>query len=219
MQGLKLLIFIAAGILIAGSLQADIYEWTDENGVKHFTNYAPPDDATLLIKTEEVPYDEAADRARIEADKKYQLELARQEIAAREAELQRREAEVERNAAAAERYAEDTMRAADQYLEDSRSDRWYNRGGAYWGGYRPPRYRRSFYRNETASIYWVDRPHIDHYRNKYRYKKQADPQKYRSPHQPRSTGRRTQSAYRVNSRSRGQMGRRHISTGAYGRRR
>ena len=54
MQGLKLLIFIAAGILIAGSLQADIYEWTDENGVKHFTNYAPPDDATLLIKTEEV---------------------------------------------------------------------------------------------------------------------------------------------------------------------
>ena len=113
MQGIKLLLFIAAGVLIAGSLQADIYEWTDENGVKHFTNYAPPDDATILMKTEEVPYDEAADRARIEADKKYQLELAMQEIAAREAELQRREAEAERNAAAAAREVELQRREAE----------------------------------------------------------------------------------------------------------
>jgi len=236
MQGIKLLLFIAAGVLIAGSLQADIYEWTDENGVKHFTNYAPPDDATILIKTEEVPYDEAADRARMEADKQYERELAMQEIAAREAELQRREAEAERNAAAAERYAEETMREADQYLEDSRNDRWYYRGGAYLGGYLPSRYRRSFYRNETASIYWVDRPHIDHYRNiyrkksryrhsnkyndiKYRFKKRAYPQKYRSAPQLRPTGRRTQSAYRVHSRGRGQMGRGHISSGFYRRRR
>ena len=134
MKGLSILFFIVAGVLVAGPLQADIYEWTDENGVKHFTNYAPPDDATILIKSEELPYDEAADRARIEADKQFQLELARQELAEREAELERREAEAERKAAEAERYADDTVRAADQYVEDTRNDRWYNRGGGVWGG-------------------------------------------------------------------------------------
>ena len=113
MKGLSILIIIAAGVLAAGALQADIYEWTDENGVKHFTNYAPPDNATILIKTEEFPYDEAADRARVEADKQFQLELTRLELAEREAELERREAEAVRRAAEAERYADDTVRAAD----------------------------------------------------------------------------------------------------------
>jgi len=81
MKGLKIFLFIAAGCLIAGPLYADIYEWTDENGVKHFTNYTPPDN-TILIKFEELPYDEAADRARIEAERQQQLELARQATAA-----------------------------------------------------------------------------------------------------------------------------------------
>ena len=236
MKGLSILFFIVAGVLVAGPLQADIYEWTDENGVKHFTNYAPPDDATILIKSEELPYDEAADRARIEADKQFQLELARQELAEREAELERREAEAERKAAEAERYADDTVRAADQYVEDTRNDRWYNRGGGVWGGYRSPRYRRSFYRNETASIYWIDRPHIDHYGNKYRknsqrrhtkkyygkpsrHTKHAYPQKYQSPQRVQSVGRRPHRSNRVNSLGRGQMGRSQVSRGSSGRRR
>jgi len=234
MKGLSILIIIAAGVLAAGALQADIYEWTDENGVKHFTNYAPPDNATILIKTEEFPYDEAADRARVEADKQFQLELTRLELAEREAELERREAEAVRRAAEAERYADDTVRAADQYLEDTRNDRWYYRGGSSWGGYLAPRYGRSFYRNETASIYWLDRPYIDHYRPKYRVKrpghpgetylakpfrhtKQAYPQKYQSPHYLRSAARRPHSAFRVNSQSRGQIGSRQLSRGSFGR--
>ena len=133
MKGLKIFLLVAAGCLIAGSLQADIYEWTDASGVKHFTNYAPPDDASILMKTEEVPYDEAADLARMEADRQYQLqyqlEIAKQEIALREAELERREAEAERKAAE----AEERVRAADQYLNDSQNDRWYYRGGGYYG--------------------------------------------------------------------------------------
>jgi hypothetical protein len=173
MKGLKIFLLVTAGCLLAGSLSADIYEWTDNNGVKHFTNYAPPDDATILIKSEELPYDEAADRARIEADRQHQLEIAKLEIAEREAELARREAETEQRAAEAERYAEETVRAADQYLEDSRNDRWYYRGGAIWGGYRPPHSRRSFYRNETASIYWVNRPYIDHYNTPKRTSRHA----------------------------------------------
>jgi len=62
MKGLKIFLLIAAGCLIAGPLNADIYEWTDENGVKHFTNYTPPDNATILIKFEELPYDEVKEK-------------------------------------------------------------------------------------------------------------------------------------------------------------
>jgi hypothetical protein len=236
MKGLKIFLLVTAGCLLAGSLSADIYEWTDNNGVKHFTNYAPPDDATILIKSEELPYDEAADRARIEADRQHQLEIAKLEIAEREAELARREAETEQRAAEAERYAEETVRAADQYLEDSRNDRWYYRGGAIWGGYRPPHSRRSFYRNETASIYWVNRPYIDHYKRNYRkksryghsmkshgsrygQKKHAYPQTYQSPRYRSLRTGSAHGAYRGNSRSRGPAGRSHSRGGSNGLRR
>jgi len=32
---------------------ADIYFWTDENGVKNFTNYSPPEKAEVFMKTPE----------------------------------------------------------------------------------------------------------------------------------------------------------------------
>jgi hypothetical protein len=237
MKGLKIFLLIVAGCLIAGPLHADIYEWTDENGVKHFTNFAPPDDATILIKSEEVPYDEAADRARIEAERQQQLELARLEIAEREAQLERREADAEHKVAEAERYADETVRAADEYREDTLYDRWYYRSGS-WGTYHygRSRYRRSYYRNHTTSIYWKDRSHVGHYRHKYRKKshygysgknygskyrpqKHAYPQKYQSSHGLRSRSRNTYGASRVTSRSRGQMGRSHSRRGSYGLRR
>jgi len=232
-KGFKILLFIAAVCLIAGTLHADIYEWTDENGVKHFTNYAPPDDATILMKSDEVPYDEAADRARIEADRQQQLELAKLEMAAREAELERRETEAQRRAADAERYAEETVRTADQYLDDARNDRYYSRGGGYYGYYRPPRYERWYYRNDTASIYFIDPFRIDHYSRTYRGKgpsggnygdkygqeKHAYPKTYQSPRSLGSPSRTNRGDNRVNARSRGQIGRVHSGRGSYGIRR
>jgi len=227
---LKILLIGAAGCLIAGSLQADIYEWTDDHGVKHFTNYAPPDDATILMKTEEVPYDEAADRARIEADRQYQLEFAKLELAEKEAELARREAEAERRAAEAERYAAETEKAADQYLEDARNDRYYYRGGGYYGYYNPPYYKRWYYRKYKPGRYYIQ-PHKRIHRgksylghtkkidgDKYYRKKHAYPQKYPSARSLRSPGLRIHSGYRVNSRSRSQVGRSRAGRGAYGRR-
>ena len=216
MKGLKIFFLVAVGSLIAGSLQADIYEWTDENGVKHFTNYAPPDDARILMKTKEVPYDEAADLARMEADRQYQLELARLEIAAREAELERREAEAERKAAEAERYAQETVREADQYLKNAQNDRWYYRSGGYYGYYRPP------YIHHHKRKYGK-KSHYGHsgkkYHKKYRRNKHAGHYKYRFPHSSRSRSRSNHGAYRVNARSRGNIGRNYSIRGSYGRRR
>ena len=98
--------------IAATSSLADIYEWTDENGVKHYSNYAPAAKSKVMMKTKEDPYDEAADRARVEAERQEFLELSRLEIAQREAELELREAEAERKLAAAERVAQEALREA-----------------------------------------------------------------------------------------------------------
>jgi len=165
-----------------------------------------------------------------------QLELARLEIAEREAELQRREAEAERRAEEAERYADETLRAADEYLADARDDRYSYGGGGYSGYYRPSHYKRWYYRNNTASIYFVDRPYSGHtkrkYRGKnnyghsgkyhgsnYRAKKPAYPKQYPSTHNLRSRSGNTHGTYRVNARSRGRVGRSHSSRGSFGLRR
>jgi hypothetical protein len=213
MKGLTIFLMVAAGCFITGSLQADIYEWTDENGVKHFTNYAPPEDARILMKTEEVPYDEAADLARMEADRQYHLELARQEIAEREAELERREAEAERKAAEAERYAREKIREADQYLDDAKSDRWYYRSGGYYGYYRPP-YVQHYKRKYPKKI------HYGHsgkkYNQKHHRKKHAGHYKYQPPYNSRSHSRNNYSGYPVKARSRGNLGRNYSIGGSYG---
>ena len=227
MKGLKILMFIATGCLIAGPLHADIYEWTDENGVKHFTNYAPPEDAKILMKTEELPYDEAADQARMEDERQYLLELAKLELAEKEAELARREAEADEKAAEAERYAQETMQAADQYRNDARYDRWYYRSGGYYGYYRPP-YRHHYkhkYRTKSHYGYSKKKYGYKYYRKKhaygykYRHKKHAYPHKYRSKHSLRSRSHGTHGSYRVNARSKGKIGRSHSRRGSYGYRR
>jgi hypothetical protein len=220
MKGLNILLLLAAGCLMAGTLHADIYEWTDASGVKHFTNYAPPDDARILMKTEEVPYDEAADLARMEADRQYQLqyqlEVARQEIAAREAEIERREAEAERKAAEAERYAQETVREADQYLNDAKQDRWYYRSGGYYGYYRPPYVQHYKHKYRKKS-------HYGHpgkkYPKKYRRDKHAGHNKYKSPRSSRSRIRSNYSTHRVKARSRGNIGRNYSIRGSSGRHR
>jgi len=217
MQGLKIFFLIAAACLINGSLHADIYEWTDANGVRHFTNYAPPDDATILMKTNEVPYDEAADRARMEADRQYQreyqLELARLELAAKEAEIERREAAAERIAAEAERYAQETELAAKQYLDDARNGSYYYRGGGYYGYYGPPYV--SHHRRKYREISHYRHP-PKKYGSKYRPEKHAYPQKYQSPYNLRSRTQSAHSAYRVNIQSRGNMGSGHSRRGSSG---
>jgi len=133
MNGFKIIVFMLLSCIAATSSLADIYEWTDENGVKHYSNYAPAAKSKVLMKTKEEPYDEAADRARVEAERQEFLELSRLELAQREAELELREAEAERKLWAAERAAQEALREADDYLEDTGADsRIIYRGVGYW---------------------------------------------------------------------------------------
>ena len=61
---------LVAGMLCCfyATVSADIYIWTDENGIKHITNTAPPAGAEILMQTEEIPYDEKADKERKAAE-------------------------------------------------------------------------------------------------------------------------------------------------------
>jgi hypothetical protein len=138
MNAFKLFLFILIGCFAASISLADIYEWTDENGIKHYTNQTPPSGSKVLMIAKEEPYDEAADHTRMEAERQERLELARLEIAQREAELELREAEAERRLAEADqadqadRLAQEAMREDDYYPSEIYSRNWViSRAGGY----------------------------------------------------------------------------------------
>ena len=214
MKGIKIMLLIAGGCLLAGSLHADIYEWTDENGVKHFTNYAPPEDAKILMKTKELPYDEAADRARMEDERQFLKELAQLERAARDAELERRVAEAEQRAAEAERYAQETLQATEQYLNDAKNNRWYYRTGPYYPyyPYYPTPYRYHYKHKYHKKSHYKHAKKIDG--KKYHRKKHAPPLKYGSPYSLRTNVRSTHGSYHIKAQSKGRLGGGYSGRGA-----
>jgi hypothetical protein len=56
MNGFKIIVFMLLSCIAVTSSLADIYEWTDENGVKHYSNYAPAVKSKVLMKTKEDPF-------------------------------------------------------------------------------------------------------------------------------------------------------------------
>jgi hypothetical protein len=178
MNGFKIYLLLTLSCIFASSAFADIYEWTDADGVKHYSNYAPPENSRIMMKTKEEPYDEEADRARAEAERQAQLESTRLEIAQREAELELREAEAERRLAQADRLAEEAQRDAESSIEDAENSRStfqsYGYGCyGYYNGCSDLPYGRSYYRNDTASIFFKKPPYTTRYRH-YRYPKRYD---------------------------------------------
>ena len=73
---IKISPFAAAMTLVlifmtATQLEANVYSWTDSNGVKHFSNSPPPSDENSSIDVhQEIDYDREADEERWELDKK-----------------------------------------------------------------------------------------------------------------------------------------------------
>lgn len=174
MNGIKIIVFILVSCIVASSSLADIYEWTDENGVKHYSNYAPAAKSKVLMKTKEEPYDEEADRVRMEAERQERLELARLEIAQREAEFELRETAAGRKLATADRVAQEALREADYYLaEAGTSSRVIYRGGGFGCsdhryGCSDPIHRRWYYRTKHRRSSYNKLSHLSPYQ-RYRY--------------------------------------------------
>ncbi|MBW2705134.1 MAG: DUF4124 domain-containing protein [Deltaproteobacteria bacterium] len=80
--------------------KAEVYSWTDENGVKHFSDRMPAEAKGAKPAFQEYKYDEAADRQRTESDEKAVQKAVKdinQEYAETEQKKQRQEEEAEAN--------------------------------------------------------------------------------------------------------------------------
>ncbi len=61
-------VLVGLGLLTPPSAQADIYFWTDANGVRHFANKPPQGDVSVVRQFRELPYAAAADRDNLTDD-------------------------------------------------------------------------------------------------------------------------------------------------------
>ena len=63
-------ILALTGLFCTPQLDAEIYQWVDENGVKHYSNMPPANAGNVKIVSEEYKHDKAADQKRVKADQK-----------------------------------------------------------------------------------------------------------------------------------------------------
>ena len=102
MKAITTAIILAFALIIIGvpNSGAQIYTWTDENGVRHFGDQPPPDAIDPKPAFKEYKYDETADRQRTEEDAR-EIQKAVKEIdqqyEAAEQEKRRQEEEAEAN--------------------------------------------------------------------------------------------------------------------------
>lgn len=168
MKRFKLMMLAALWLAAFAALEADadIYSWTDENGVRYFTNYAPPKQAKIIMRTPEIAYDAEADLQRRESDA---LEVARQELAEREAFLLQQQQAAERRVAEANARAEATLREADRILQDAEAaaedaeiDNSSNYAYRYYTPYYGYRYPRKIHYKDYHYYYYGGLHHKKH---------------------------------------------------------
>ena len=98
---MKLLNILTISVLTffcVSTLAAEIYIWTDEKGVKHYSDHPPENAESYDVQTETQTYqhDEEADKQRTETEQK-QLQDAIKEENENDEKQQREAAEAERN--------------------------------------------------------------------------------------------------------------------------
>ncbi len=136
------LLVIWTGIVAVPAARADIYAWTDADGVRHFSNKPPRDRVTDARQSEEIPYDAAGDRRNQEADERYfdqrALENATRRLEQTERALER---SLERARGAETRADYGTPYDDDDYYDEPDYRGTYYGGdyGGYYDGYKQGR--------------------------------------------------------------------------------
>lgn len=93
--GLSILLFLSVPLA-----RADIFSWTDDQGIKHFANVVPSEPNEDVTISEEIPYDETKSRKLQEQLENRRIELALADIAEKLAAIERRGSEAENKMAA-----------------------------------------------------------------------------------------------------------------------
>jgi hypothetical protein len=103
MKTITIVIFLALSFALFGglALKAEVYTWTDEDGIKHFSD-RPPENPEDRIKPlfPAYEYDEAADKKRTASDKKQLQKIVKsidKDYDKKEREEKRQQEEAEKN--------------------------------------------------------------------------------------------------------------------------
>jgi hypothetical protein len=173
---LSVAVVILAISLGSSTLYADIYYWTDENGIINFSNYSPPPDAKIFIKdVKESPPDSTdIETAAIEELQSRQL--------AKQAALEKRLLEAERRLEEANRKAEPAVEAAETVGQGSSLGEPQHVSGAIYvdtyryapSGYFYRRYHKGyghkFYRRGHYGRHHYSRPYFRKYRTGFHHR-------------------------------------------------
>jgi hypothetical protein len=104
-------------VLLVFAARAEIYSWTDEQGVRHFSD-SPPQHLTDIQVAREIPHDEVANKKHADAHRQMMEEVtAKQRMKKETAEteaLKKRLEKAERQSRAAQKKAEEAMKAAQE---------------------------------------------------------------------------------------------------------
>ena len=145
-------IFFLIGILLwVPASNADIYSWTDENGVKHFGNQPPENATNVKIVSEEQPHDAAADKQSRETQNKELTELVKD----LEAEEAQQAAEDRKKAAEAEQNREPTKQervAAEKERLETKIAELEEQPLEYFGSQKNKRVRIGYYRYQLENL-------------------------------------------------------------------
>ena len=142
---------LMATLLWIPTANADIYSWTDENGVKHFGNEPPENAANVKIVFKEEPYDETADQQRTEAQNRELTELIRD----LEEEEQQQAAENRKKAAEAEQNREPTQEErfeAERERLEAKINELEEKPLDYFGSQKNKRVRIGYYRYRLEAL-------------------------------------------------------------------
>ena len=151
MKSLITITFLLGILVWVPASNADVYSWTDENGVKHFGNQPPENAANVKMIFKEEPYDEAADQQRTETQNQELTELIRD----LEEEEQRQAAEARKRAAAAEQNRQPTQEeriAAERERLEAKIAELEEKPLDYFGSQKNKRVRIGYYRYRLEAL-------------------------------------------------------------------
>ena len=151
MKPLAVIIFLMGILLWVPASNADIYTWTDENGVKHFGNQPPENATDAKVVFEEEPYDAAADQQRTDTQNKELTELLRdleEQERQQAAEARRKAAEAEQNRKPTQ---QERVEAERQRLEEKIAE-LEEKPLEYFGSQKNKRVRIGYYRYRLEEL-------------------------------------------------------------------
>lgn len=151
MRHIAVIIFLLGTLLWLPASNADVYTWTDENGIKHFGNQPPENAADARVIFKEEPYNAAEDQKLREKQEKEAVKLIRE----LEKEEQREAAEARQEAAEAEKNRKPTQQeriaAEKQRLEKIIAD-LEAKPLEFYGSQKNKRVRIGYYRYRLETL-------------------------------------------------------------------